>query len=183
MPPSADFFRIGSDHDANEVLEPYDQALIDRVEEAKEVVTNVRETRNNKGIKMKDKLKLFVQDTEGAHHLLGLHGLPEMIIKMGNLESLEFAQGEIDNAVSFLSGKDKFFLELQQEINTAEECERLTKELEYFQGFVTSVDKKLSNERFVNNAPKEVVDKERQKLADGQSKIQSLQEAIRQMGC
>ena len=162
---------------------PYDQALIDRVEEAKEVVTNVRETRNNKGIKMKDKLKLFVQDTEGAHHLLGLHGLPEMIIKMGNLESLEFAQGEIDNAVSFLSGKDKFFLELQQEINTAEECERLTKELEYFQGFVTSVDKKLSNERFVNNAPKEVVDKERQKLADGQSKIQSLQEAIRQMGC
>ncbi|MCB9273461.1 MAG: valine--tRNA ligase [Lewinellaceae bacterium] len=162
---------------------PYDQNLINSVEEAKDVVANVREIRNNKGIKAKDKLRLFVQESPGSLHLLERSGLRDMIIKMANLESLELAKGEVDNAVSFLSGTDKFFLELQQEINTAEECERLNKELSYYQGFVASVHKKLSNERFVSGAPKEVVDKERQKMADGQSKIQSLEEAIRQLGC
>ena len=160
----------------------YDQDLIGRVEEAKEVVTNVREVRNNNGIKMKDLLKLYVQDTPGARHLLELNGLNEMIIKMANLEVLEFSKDEIENSVSFLSGNDKFFLELEQEINVEEERERLQKELEYYQGFVQSVMKKLSNERFVNNAPAPVVEKERQKLADGESKIRSLEEALGQLG-
>ncbi|MCB0550410.1 MAG: class I tRNA ligase family protein, partial [Phaeodactylibacter sp.] len=160
----------------------YDQGLINRVEEAKEVVTNVREVRNNKGIKMKELLKLFVQDTEGARHLLELKGLKEMIIKMANLDCLEFTKEEIDNSVSFLSGTDKFFLELKQEIDSEEERERLQKELEYYQGFVQSVMKKLGNERFVNNAPAPVVEKERQKLADGESKIRSLEEALAQLG-
>ncbi|MCB0578549.1 MAG: valine--tRNA ligase [Phaeodactylibacter sp.] len=162
--------------------EAYDQDLINRVEEAKEVVTNVREVRNNKGIKMKEELKLYVQDTKGARHLLELGGLKEMIVKMANLELLEFTKEEIENSVSFLSGKDKFFLELRQEIDADEERERLQKELEYYQGFVQSVMKKLKNERFVNNAPAPVVEKERQKLADGESKIRSLEEALAQLG-
>ena len=111
-----------------------------------------------------------------------LNGLKEMIIKMANLEVLEFTKDEIENSVSFLSGKDKFFLELDQEINIEEERERLQKELERYQGFVQSVMKKLGNERFVNNAPAPVVDKERQKLADGESKIRSLEEALGQLG-
>ncbi|MCO6480487.1 MAG: valine--tRNA ligase [Phaeodactylibacter sp.] len=160
----------------------YDQGLINRVEEAKDVVANVREVRNNKGIKMKEELKLYVQDTKGSHHLLELDGLKEMIIKMANLESLAFTKEEVDNSVSFLSGTDKFFLELRQEINTEEERDRLQKELEYYQGFVQSVIKKLNNERFVNNAPAPVVEKERQKLADGESKIKSLEEALAQLG-
>lgn len=160
----------------------YDQGLIGRVEEAKDVVANVREVRNNKGIRMKELLKLYVQDTQGSQQLLELKGLKEMIIKMANLESLDFTKEEIGNSVSFLSGKDKFFLVLQQEIDTGEERERLQKELEYYQGFVQSVLKKLGNERFVNNAPPPVVEKERQKLEDGESKIRSLEEALAQLG-
>ncbi|MCO6489675.1 MAG: valine--tRNA ligase [Phaeodactylibacter sp.] len=160
----------------------YDEDLIGRVEEAKEVVANVREVRNNKGIKMKEELKLYVQDTKGARHLLELGGLKEMIVKMANLELLEFTKEEIENSVSFLSGKDKFFLELRQEIDAGEERERLQKELEYYQGFVQAVMKKLKNERFVNNAPAAVVEKERQKLSDGESKIRSLEEALAQLG-
>jgi valyl-tRNA synthetase len=161
---------------------PYSLELIERVEEAKDVVTNVREVRNNKGIKMKDQLALFVQDTPGGRKLLELPGLREMIIKMANLESLELAAGEVDGAVSFLSGRDKFFLVLQQEINAEEERTRLQKELEYYQGFILTVQKKLSNERFVGSAPAAVVDKERQKLADGEAKVKSLQEALAQLG-
>ncbi|MCB0586275.1 MAG: valine--tRNA ligase, partial [Phaeodactylibacter sp.] len=103
-------------------------------------------------------------------------------IKMANLESLEFTEEEVENSVSFLSGTDKFFLELKQEINTEEERERLQKELDYYQGFVQSVMKKLNNDRFVNNAPAPVVEKERQKLADGESKIKNLEEALAQLG-
>ncbi len=159
----------------------YEQSLITRVEEAKDVVTSVREVRNNKGIKMKDALKLYAEDTPGARKLLELRGLKEMLIKMANLESLELTNGEVENSVSFLSGKDKFFIELDQQIDVEEERERLQKELDYYQGFIKSVEKKLNNERFVNNAPAPVVEKERQKLADGESKVKSLEEALQQL--
>ena len=74
-----------------------------------------------------------------------------------------------------------YFVELDIEINVEEEREKLTKELDYYKGFIVSVQKKLGNERFVNNAPAAVVEKERQKLADGEAKIQSLQEALEQL--
>jgi valyl-tRNA synthetase len=104
-------------------------------------------------------------------------------MKMGNLESLELTQAEVPNSVTFLAGTEKFFVVLEQQIDVAEECSRLKKELEYYQGFVVSVQKRLSNERFVGSAPADVVDRERQKLADGEGKVKSLQEALQQLGC
>ena len=161
----------------------YDQALIDRIEQAKNIVASVRETRNSKGVKMKDELALFVQDEANSRALFELTGLREMIIKMANLSGLDFSSDEVPNSVSFLSGKTQFFLELNQEIDTEAECKKLKEDLEYQKGFVASVEKKLSNERFVNNAPAPVVERERMKLADGQAKVKNLEEQLASMGC
>ena len=157
---------------------PYDKALISEVDQAKAIVAGIRDTRNNNGVKMKELLNARVQETAASTAFLQREGIRPMIIKMANLESLELTKEEPENSVSFLAGREKVFVELNQEIDTEEERKRLQKDLEYYQGFVEKVKKKLANERFVNNAPPPVVDKERKKLADGESKIQSLEEAL-----
>ena len=161
--------------------ETFDKAFIDKIERAKQVVAGIREIRNNKGIKAKDELKVFAQDTPKSQELLDLEGIKPMIIKMANLGELTLTKDEIPNSVSFLAGTEKFFVELEQTIDAEEERSRLSKELEYYQGFVQSVQKKLSNEKFVNNAPSQVVETERKKLADGEEKIKNLEEALAQL--
>ena len=163
--------------------EAFDEGLIKLIEEAKDIVSSVRDIRNNNGIKMKDLLKVFAQETDSTKAIFALDGLTAMISKMANLESFTFTDQEIENGVSFLCGTDKFFVELNQEIDAEEECKRLKKDLEYYQGFLVGVRKKLGNERFVNNAPAAVVDKERKKLADGEEKIRQLEEGLARLGC
>ena len=161
----------------------FDSDLINKVEQAKEIVASIRDVRNNKGIKMKDLLKVFVQDTPKARELFNTQGLKDMVIKMANLESLDFTNQDVDNSVSFLARTEKFYVELEHNIDVEAECARISKDLEYHRGFVNSVQKKLGNERFVNNAPAPVVERERKKLADGEAKIKSLEEALAQLGC
>ncbi len=165
------------------VAKDYDQALIKKVDQAKTAVAGIRDTRNTKGIKMKELLKVFIQDTPIAQELFKLDGLKSMIIKMANLESLEFTSEEVSNSVAILAGTEKFFIELKETINAEEECARLTKDLEYQEGFLKSVMKKLGNERFVSNAPEQVVAMERKKQADAEAKIKSIKEAMAQLGC
>lgn len=159
----------------------FDKAFIDKVERAKAVVAGVREIRNNKGIKAKDALQVFAQNTPKAQELLTEPGLKLMIVKMANLAELTLTSEDIPNSVSFLAGTEKFFVVLEQSIDEEEERARLEKELAYYQGFITSVQKKLSNEKFVNSAPPQVVDTERKKLADGEAKIKSIEEALAQL--
>ncbi len=162
---------------------PYDEALIESVEKAKAIVANVRDTRNNNGIKMKEALKVYAQRSPAAEALLGREGLQSMICKMANLSELSFTDAEVANSVSFLAGTEQFYVLLNQQVNTEEECKRLQKDLEYYEGFVSKVRKKLDNEKFVNNAPEAVVAKERQKLADGEAKIKSLEESLAKLNC
>ncbi len=159
----------------------FDQAFIEKIERAKEIVAGVREIRNNKGIKVKEELKVFAQDTPKAQELLAKPGLKAMIIKMANLSELSLSGEEVVNSVSFLASTEKFYVVLQQTIDVEEERSRLTKDLEYYQGFVATVQKKLSNEKFVSNAPAQVVETERKKLADGEAKIKSIEEALAQL--
>jgi valyl-tRNA synthetase len=84
-------------------------------------------------------------------------------------------------ASSFLAGTEQYFLIFKKEINIAEEIAKIQKEIEYYQGFIVSIDKKLSNEKFVQNAKPEVVDNERKKMADGQAKIQLLEEELKRL--
>ena len=162
--------------------EAFDSGLIRKIEKAKSVVTSVRDLRNSNGLKAKELLKVYAQSSDSSRQLFAESGLKDIIIKMANLELLELTASDVENAVSFMSDTEKYYLVLNQEINLDEERQRLLKELDYHKGFVQSVLKKLNNERFVNNAPAAVVDKERQKLADGESKVKNLEEALAQLG-
>ncbi|MCB0680971.1 MAG: valine--tRNA ligase, partial [Saprospiraceae bacterium] len=148
---------------------------------AKDLIARVRDTRNKNGIKNKEALNLYVEDSPRAHELFSLSGVEAMVAKMANLQSVGFAKEEIPNSIAFLSATEKYYLQINQTIDVDAEREKLLEELKYFQGFVASVEKKLSNERFVQNAPEAVVAKEQQKLADGQAKIKLLEESLEKL--
>jgi len=156
-----------------------DTSVLKLGEKAKKLVSKVRETRNSKNLKPKEPLKLFVQKSEKITDFLQQIGILELVKKMAYLENFEVSTEEsIENGVAFLSSDEKYFLELSIEIDVEAERDKLQKELEYQEGFVQSVSKKLSNERFVNNAPEAVVNNERKKLADGQDRIRILKESL-----
>lgn len=161
----------------------FDERLIEKVEAAKEIVTAIREIRNSKGLKRKEQLKVYAKDSKQAWSLFALKGLKQMIIKMAALESLDFTEEAVDNSVTFLARTEKFYVELEQDLNLEEECAKLSKDLKYQQGLMGSIQKKLSNERFVNNAPAAVVDRERKKLSDTEARIKKLEEAMAQLSC
>jgi valyl-tRNA synthetase len=159
----------------------FSDVLIEDVEKAKEIIAKIREIRNNKGISPREALPLFMEASQSANDFLAKKGLGAMLRKMGNISSVILTNAEPPSTVSFLCGKEKYYLEIDVVIDAGEERKRMQEELQYFRGFVAAVRKKLSNDRFVNNAPAQVVENERQKLADGEEKIRLLEESLEKM--
>lgn len=160
----------------------YDEALLAKVSKAQDVISKIRLQRNNNGISPKDALKAFVEDTESARDLFADDRITAMIMKLANLESLDFTTDDDVAAVSFVSGTERYFLGIEKEIDVAAEREKLEGELKRAQGFLKSVQGKLNNERFVANAPAPVIEKERQKLADGEARLKIIQEQLAKLG-
>ncbi|HHB52765.1 MAG TPA: valine--tRNA ligase, partial [Saprospiraceae bacterium] len=160
----------------------YDNNLLEAVTKVKSIVTKIRETRNSKGMKPKEPLKLFVEKSDSVEKFLfseEIPGLKHTLKKMAFLSGVELVDiHDVDNTIPFMAANEKFMLEYNKEIDVEEEIAKLTKELEYQKGFVKSIEKKLSNESFVNNAPAAVVDKERKKLADGNERIKILEQSL-----
>jgi len=164
------------------VAKDFDTELIGRVEIAKEVVTKIRDNRNKNGVKKREPLNVFIAESPSTQEVLGQPGLKEMIVKMAFLGTFKFtAEEEIENSTTFMAGTHQFFVELNKQIDVAAETERLEKDLIHYEGSVISLEKKLSNERFVNNAPPAVVEKERKKLSDCKAKIESIKESLAQL--
>lgn len=160
------------------IANSFDDKLVELVSKAQDVVTKVNSIRQEKGIKNADRPKLFVENTGSSVEMLDIHGLKETIAKRARLSDLAFANGDLPNCITFLSGKEKYHLEYNETIDVAAEKEKITTELDYAKGFVVSAEKKLSNERFVNNAPPAVVEREQKKLADGKERIRILEENL-----
>lgn len=97
---------------------------------------------------------------------------------MGNLNELSIVDQEVKGAASFRVKASEFYIPLGDLVDTEAELEKMQEELKYTKGFLKGVEKKLSNERFVNNAPEKVVEMERKKQADAQAKIKVLEERI-----
>ena len=148
-----------------------DESLLAAVEKAKEIIAGVRTIRLQKNIPNKEPLTL---------QAIGLHdnGCDAIIVKLGNLSSIETASSKEATAASFLVGTTEYAVPLGNSIDVEAEIKKLEDELKYQQGFLRSVLGKLGNERFVNNAPVQVVEMERKKQADTESKIKSLEESI-----
>ena len=98
--------------------------------------------------------------------------------KQVNAQSISFVKDAVANAITVVVGATKFFIETEGALDTSSQKEQLLKDLEYQKGFLVSVEKKLSNERFVQNAKPEVVELERRKKADAEQKIKALEESL-----
>lgn len=150
-----------------------DQKIIKEFTFVQQIISEVRNIRNTKQISPKIALPLAINATE-----IDFTNYQESIIKLANIEQLTFVQEKVTGAVSFLAGKEECYVTLEENIDVDTERERITKEIDYLKGFLISVNKKLSNERFVQNAKPEIIQNEQNKKADAESKIKILAESL-----
>ena len=150
----------------------YDEQLIADIETVKSIISGVRTIRLQKNIAQKEALSLEVVGTHGVA------AYNAIIEKMGNLEAINVVEAKSDGTSSFMVGTTEYAVPLGSLIDVEAEVAKLQAELTYLEGFLNSVMKKLSNERFVSNAPEAVVAAERKKQADAESKIAAIKETI-----
>lgn len=151
-------------------LPKIDNKLIAEFENVKNIIAGIRTIRLSKNIPNKEQLELLV--AKGEHN----DAYNPIITKLGNLSAISVRQEAA--AISYMVGTTEYAIPMTSNINVEEELAKMQSELEYLQGFLASVMKKLGNERFVNNAKPEIVANERKKQADAESKIKALEENI-----
>jgi valyl-tRNA synthetase len=160
-----------------------DPGVVNAVEHLKEIVVRTRDLRNKNNLKPKDLLPLYVLHSENSENIMNDPGSTDLLRKSARLSDLILVQDTKDiheevNLLSFVVGTDKYFLASPRVIDVEEEIRTLHQDLEYQQGFVESIRKKLDNAKFVANAPASVVEKERQKMADGLKRIEMLRKSL-----
>jgi valyl-tRNA synthetase len=155
----------------------YDAKYLQATEKAQELITEIRNIRNQKQVPVKDLVELYITSQDPIYQEFNA-----IICKLANVGKINFVSQKPNDLVAFLVRTDECFLDLKLEIDPEVERKKLSKELEYQQGFLNSVMKKLSNEKFVAGAPEQVLANERKKQADAESKITQLSEAIQRLG-
>jgi valyl-tRNA synthetase len=156
----------------------FDEKIIKEFAQVQQIISEVRSVRNSKGISPKIALPLAINATDIDFKLY-----QDGIVKLANVSELTFVQEKVTAALSFLAGKSECYVKLDTDnIDIEAERERIGKEIEYLKGFLSSVEKKLSNERFVQNAKPEIVQNEKNKKADAEAKIQILEESLANLG-
>ncbi|HRE37364.1 MAG TPA: valine--tRNA ligase [Chitinophagaceae bacterium] len=140
----------------------------------KEVISGIRDARNKNQLKPKETIKLHIQSENTAAY----KKLETVLCKQINASSINYTDSSIANSITVVVQKDKFFIETTTLLDTSSQKLQLQKDLDYLKGFLASVDKKLSNERFVQNAKPEVIEIERKKKADAEAKIKVIEESL-----
>ena len=154
---------------------PTDENIISAIEKVKQVVTGVRMVRNQRVIAQKEQVDLQVVGTTEYE------AYRDVICKMANLKSFEVTDSKAADAAQFMVGTDEFAVPLGSLIDVASEIEKQEAQLKHLEGFLAGVEKKLSNERFVANAPEAVVALERKKRSDSLEKIAALQASLAEL--
>ena len=149
-----------------------DAAILAEGSLLKEVISGIRDARNKNQLKPKETIKLHIQ-TENTYKKL-----EPVLTKQVNAETIDYTSNAVPNSITLVVQKDKFFIETTTVLDTSTQKEQLQKDLDYLKGFLASVDKKLSNERFVQNAKPEVIETERKKKADAEAKIKVIEESL-----
>jgi valyl-tRNA synthetase len=148
-------------------------ATIARIETVKEVITNIRAVRSQKGISPKQEVALQI-----VGEVNPLTGVEALVLKSAAVSEISNVAEKNGASSSFLVGTTEFAIPLEGNVNVQEELKKLEAERTYLEGFKASVMKKLGNEKFVNGAPAAVVEVERKKLADTESKLRTIEESI-----
>ncbi|UBM63600.1 valine--tRNA ligase [Candidatus Sulfidibacterium hydrothermale] len=154
--------------------QPFDAENLKAFERAGQIILGIRNLRKEKNIPNKEKLELKVKAGETARCKFY-----PVVIKLGNLSGVETVDEKPDGVLVFTVGAQEFYVPLAESVDVEAEIKKIEEELNYTRGFLNSVMKKLSNERFVNNAPAAVVEKERKKQADAEARIKVLEEQLK----
>ena len=139
-----------------------------------DVINNIRKIRAEKNISMKEAIELIVVDKDGSVN----KEFDSVIMKLCNVSSVNYVTENPQDAFGFLVKATEYFIPVTDNIDTEAEIKKLEEELAYAQGFLKSVEAKLSNEKFVNGAPAAVVDKERKKKSDAEAKIKVIEQQL-----
>ncbi len=153
--------------------DPVNNTVLNDFEIASEVISGIRTIRKEKNISFKEPIKLFVINNIGASP-----SFDTVIKKMGNVEHLEYISEKMGGALTYRVKSNEYFIPMEGSVNVENEIEKLSNELTYTEGFLKSIQAKLTNERFVNNAPEKVVASEKQKEADALAKITTLKNSL-----
>ena len=157
----------------------YDQRLLDEFDTAREVIAGVRNIRNTRNLSPKEALEVSYIASDERFRIDRFEGI---IRKLGNVSAVKVITEKPAGALSFMIGTTECFVPMSQNVNREEELKKLQEDLKYAEGFLNSVLKKLSNEKFVNGAPAAVIEKERNKQRDAETKIAALKAQIAALG-
>jgi valyl-tRNA synthetase len=157
--------------------EKSDSKILSGFQSASDTVSAIRTIRKEKEIPVREKIKLMILGDESTSDT---DYLP-VIIKLCNLSEIQFVREKQEGAASFLVGTTEYFIPLTGTLDIEGEIAKIGEELKYNRGFLINVLKKLENERFVNNAPASVLELERKKKSDAESKIKSLEERLKEL--
>ncbi|MCG9880285.1 MAG: valine--tRNA ligase [Bacteroidia bacterium] len=139
-----------------------------------ETIQQIRNLRNSKGLSPKEAFEIFIKAKDQGLYQPYLF----LIKKLANVSAIEFVEAQPASSTLLPVDTDEVFVILNLQVDAAAEQEKILKEIAYLEGFIKSVDAKLSNEKFVANAKPELVEKERQKKADAEAKIEVLRKSI-----
>jgi valyl-tRNA synthetase len=153
--------------------EAINNQLIKDFNSVQDVVSNIRNIRKEKNISFKDQIELSVVENSSINKDFDV-----VIEKLVNSACITYVNESVESALSFRVNSNEYFIPMKGAINVEEEIAKLTEELKYNEGFLKSVQKKLSNERFVNNAPEQVITNERKKEADALAKIETIKASL-----
>jgi len=151
----------------------FDNQLIKDFDFATNVIAGIRTIRKEKNISFKETIDFSILNNESMNT-----ALDSVIAKLGNIDKLDYISEKIDGALTFRVKANEYFIPISGAINIKDEIKKLKEELNYIEGFLRSVQNKLSNERFVSNAPEQVIASERKKEADALAKIETLKSSL-----
>jgi len=148
--------------------------ILQQGNQLKELITSIRDARNKHLIKPKDTIQLFIETDNKEQY----KAIETIFAKQVNADSIAFSKQPENTSVTIVSGKEKIYIVANIETDIAAQKERLVKDLNYLKGFLNSVDKKLSNDRFVQNAKADVIELERKKKSDTEAKILAIEQSL-----
>ena len=160
-----------------EAIGKVDEAVLNAGALLKNVISTLRDARNKNQIKPKDAIDVHIQSENNAPY----QRIQNILAKQVNAKTITYTNAPIGSSIVVALEKDKFYLVADQAIDTASLKEHLLKDLAHQQGFLESVDKKLSNEKFVQNAKPEIIAVEQKKKADALARIQTIEESLAQL--
>ena len=155
-------------------VESINRKMIKDFDFTSQVISSIRTIRKEKNISFKNSIELHVLNNENKSS-----NLDSLIIKLCNISKLVYTKIEVENSISFRVKSNNYYVPVDNNnINIEEEIIKLKKELQYIEGFLNSVRKKLSNSRFVENAPDKVIQIEKDKEQDALSKIKAIKDSL-----